>query len=45
MTENRDNESKVLQAPLDPKTWGAGENATAEDKAGVANRSVGRDRP
>jgi len=36
--------SKVPQAPLDPKTWGAGENATAEDRAGIANRTGHQDR-
>jgi hypothetical protein len=36
--------SKVPQAPLDPKTWGAGKDATAGDKAGVANRTMPRDR-
>jgi hypothetical protein len=36
--------SVVPQAPLDPKTWGAGEDATAEDKAGIANRTGQQDR-
>ncbi len=32
--------SKVTQAPLDPKTWGAGKDATAEDKSEIANRTA-----